>query len=221
MTTEKAIGHPPTQRDSSRSGAQTRQRVLEVARDLLQGRDDPEFLTVKRIAAAAGLSASAIYVHFESREALLVELALHEQSEHDARVSAALADVAEPLERIRRRLQANAEWATRNPGLFAVLWLGYRSPIAERFEHPSLLGEFGLGAFAEDVAAYFIDAGVAGDPVAEATVLWMNAFGFIAITLFLPDLPLASHRRVRDEYVDFQLRGLRALSPQAGGGDDA
>ncbi|WP_372056661.1 TetR family transcriptional regulator [Tistrella mobilis] len=50
----------------------TTARILEVTERLMATMDDPDRITVRRIAAAAGVAVSAINYHFGSREALMV-----------------------------------------------------------------------------------------------------------------------------------------------------
>jgi AcrR family transcriptional regulator len=63
-------------------GDRTRRRLLATAREIIE-RDGFGALTITSVAASAGVTRRAVYLHFESRGALLAELFDHVAGEED------------------------------------------------------------------------------------------------------------------------------------------
>jgi AcrR family transcriptional regulator len=89
------VPRSPAQNEALR--AATRERLLDAALALF-ARDGYAETTVRAIAARAGVAAGLLYAHFDGKEALLH--ALFERSMADVRRSFALADAADPRERL-------------------------------------------------------------------------------------------------------------------------
>ncbi|WP_395308685.1 TetR family transcriptional regulator [Mycobacterium sp. AMU20-3851] len=69
------MGSPVRKRNARGSGALLRAEILTAACELLDAADRESDLTLRGIACAAGISAPAIYAHFEHRDAILSAIA--------------------------------------------------------------------------------------------------------------------------------------------------
>ena len=89
--------------------------LLEAAADLLET-EGPDALSVRRIAAAAGVAPMGVYNHFESKSGI-VEALFIQGFERLGEAMVALAQIADPLEALLeggRRYRA-LPWPTRWP----------------------------------------------------------------------------------------------------------
>jgi AcrR family transcriptional regulator len=98
-----------------------RERILAVARELFS-RDGYDAVSMRKIADRLEYSPTAIYLHFEDKEALMRELcdrdflALAKEFE-------SLARVADPIERLRRIGLAYVEFGLRLPNHYRLLFM--------------------------------------------------------------------------------------------------
>ncbi|WP_433361466.1 TetR/AcrR family transcriptional regulator [Actinoplanes sp. CA-142083] len=77
--------------------------------------------STRDIAARAGLSPAALYVHYRTKELLLFDISRIGQAEALAALERAVAPVTEPVERIRTMVAHFAEWHARNHALARVI----------------------------------------------------------------------------------------------------
>jgi AcrR family transcriptional regulator len=101
--------------------ADARERILLATVALLNEEQDPERLTVRQIAARAGVAVGAINYHYQSRDRLLNEAVNTLMREEADRWSAAAeADEADPEARLRALLRQTALIGLRYPRLLEV-----------------------------------------------------------------------------------------------------
>src|SRR2546428_8801710 len=114
----------PSLERRQRERVQTRQKILDAARRMFVQRGY-EATTMRAIAAKIGYTPTAIYHHFEDKEALVAEL-----SALDFRAFAqALQDfgaVADPVERLRRTGRAYVAFGVANPMHYQFLFMTRR-----------------------------------------------------------------------------------------------
>lgn len=205
-----------TQRRKSRQRAATRALIVEAALALID-RDGMEAATLDAIAAELGLTKQGLYYHFESKEALLADIAMDDWSsvahEVDAATRAAptAADAIEALVRTyvdhyagrvqRFRLATQGAQLSREAAVLA------RSRLSEIWP----LNELFYGAterkLREGQAAGEVNPGL--DPRRLAFVAHLGAMGLLSMKLMVSavDDPL----KHRDEQVVAELcRALRA-----------
>jgi AcrR family transcriptional regulator len=107
------VNETKTQGPRKRSGQKTRgettrAEILEAGLEVLARRGFEAF-TVAELADDLGLSEGAIYYHFESRDVLLLEMALIEMSEHIERENACLRDAPGGAEALVALVRTNAD----------------------------------------------------------------------------------------------------------------
>lgn len=102
----------------------TRRRIQDVARDLFveQGY---EATTMRAIADRLEFTPTAIYHHFESKEALLHELCLADFSAL-AHAFQSIGRIEDPLERIERIGAAYVDFALENPMQYRFMFMAHR-----------------------------------------------------------------------------------------------
>jgi AcrR family transcriptional regulator len=189
----------------------TPERILEHARDLYVEAGMNGF-SMRKVAARAGITATAIYRHFDSKEALLMAV-VEAGFQRFGRYLLRGLEGRTPLERLERSGEGYLRFALEHPGYYRMMFLS--SP-----------GDFGFEALprrsAERTSPTFQmladrvrecqDSGAfgPGDPVTLAATIWTLSHGMVSLYLTghlraqLPDdesftaFFLASRRRLID-----------------------
>ena len=107
---------------SRREGDQLRTELLAAAARLAAGPRPVTIPSLRAVARACGVSAPAVYRHFDSQAALTRALLT---AEYDAFERVVLADDDEdrpPRERLRRLARAYVRWGLANPGMYQLLF---------------------------------------------------------------------------------------------------
>ncbi len=125
---------PGARRRGPSKGDRTSQAILDTAERLLAERD-LSAITIDELASGAGISRSAFYFHFESREAVLYLLA--DQVLRELFESAEVATSrrgGEPADAIRTAIAGNlAIWRKHGPVLRAAVRARETDPAMRRF----------------------------------------------------------------------------------------
>lgn len=123
MTTATPPKSPSSAR-RERQKAETRQRILDAARELFVS-DGVEATTMRAIAARIEYTPTAIYHHFKDKDALLEELCL---VDFLALASALqrIGRIEDPVERIRRMGMAYADFALDNQSQYRFMFMTVR-----------------------------------------------------------------------------------------------
>jgi AcrR family transcriptional regulator len=98
-----------------------RQTLLKAARHLF-AEEGLDAVSMRKIARAANCSATAIYLHFPDKQALVEELALTEFLDL-AQAFAPLAALPDPVERLRAMGRAYAAFALSRPDSYRFLFM--------------------------------------------------------------------------------------------------
>ncbi len=86
---------------------QTRQRLFTALATLMEERGF-DVISFAEIAAAAGVGRTAVYNHFPDKEALLLGYIQHETSKYVENLQRSIADINDPVERLRAYVRAQA-----------------------------------------------------------------------------------------------------------------
>jgi AcrR family transcriptional regulator len=190
-------------------GSATRERILEEARDLFVAGGMNGF-SMRKVAERVGVSATAIYRHFEGKETLLlavVEAGFELFTSYLLRARSG----ATAAERLERSGEAYLRFALDHPGYYRVMFMSSREDFGfERLPAQSVARQ--TGAFGQVVARVgeCQDAGLLrpGDPGELAVLLWSFSHG-------LASLYLGGHLRQRypdpEAFVRFFLQARRQL----------
>lgn len=155
--------------------AGTRDRIVDAAAHELAASGVPERLSLRGIARAAGISAMAIYHHFESLDDIVVEVKVRFYGElHRALVG----DREESRVPLRRLGVRYIEFALANPGKYTVL---FSTPV----QFDRLLGRASLELLEKEMA----DAG-SEEPRLDALNFWNALHG-------------AAHLRIMQAVIDW------------------
>ena len=163
--------------------SEQRDRILACACDLYL-EDGLEGFSMRKLARCLGVTAPALYRHFESKERVLHEV-VREAYERFSRHLYAALQGRTPLERFRLAGQGYLQFALENPRLYEVLFaapdhMGWES-MPEDLESQACA----VGQFWNDRVRECMDAGILekGDPHGTALTLWGHAHGLVKLYL--------------------------------------
>ena len=170
-------------------GDRLRRELIEVAAALFEHADGPDHVSMAAIAAEVGCTQPAIYMHFESKQALV--LAAYETRFRSFRTELLKAESREtsPLEALIARGHAYIRWGLENPAAYRMLFMHPTpQPVSGA---PDEIQEHTEASFQDQVDAVrrCIEVGVfpGGDAKTIATALWASTHGLVALKLAKPD----------------------------------
>ena len=206
--------NPPT-RTGTRTGTRTRTRtpsagmegaLLSSAADILES-EGPDGLSVRRIAAAAGVAPMGVYNHFESKFGI-VEALYIQGFGRLADAMAAMAQIDDPAEALLEGARAYRTLALAHPMAYQVMFL--RAVPGFEPSDPALTsctrGFDGLVDTVERASRAGVIA--PGSPPETAQMIWAGIHGWVSLELlglgFVED-----HDVWYDRLCEALLRGLR------------
>jgi AcrR family transcriptional regulator len=177
-------GNAGSQKRRTRARAETRQKILDAARDMFV-RNGYEATTMRAIADRIEYTPTAIYHHFRNKEALLTEL-----SQIDFRALATaftrIGQIADPVERLRRIGEAYVSFALEHPMQYQLMFMTPR-PDGVDLHKDIARGDPDQDAygFLRAACADAIDSGRLRaeftDPDELAQMLWSAKHGLLAL----------------------------------------
>lgn len=112
---------PSRKRNARGSGALLREEILLAATGLLDAADNDAEVTLRGIALAAGISAPAIYAHFEDRDAVMAGIVERSWRQAVAEIRDNAAEKTTPRDRLLRGCETYVAYAQRYPMRYAVM----------------------------------------------------------------------------------------------------
>ena len=198
-----------------RERSETRDKILDAARELFvtEGYDG---VSMRRVAEKIEYSPTAIYVHFANKEELFLELC-HSDYHRLAESFVKLAQIPDPVEKLRQIGRAYIEFGLKNPNHYRMMFMT---------AHPHLPGmveeEMGKGNPEEDAYEFLrmtveeaMRAGAFRDDLTDADMiaqtLWAASHGVVSLQIakcvdnWVPWCPV---ERRTDVMLDGMLSGL-------------
>lgn len=170
-----------------RERIETREKILDAARELFVA-EGYEGVSMREVAQKIEYSATALYVHFKDKEELFLELC-HSDFRRLAESFGKLAQIADPVERLRRIGYAYIEFGLKNPNHYRLMFMTVRPQVPDEANK-----DMGKGNPEED-AYEFLRLTVAQALVARrfreefldadllAQTLWAGTHGVISLQL--------------------------------------
>lgn len=216
MTTTKASA--PRARRQRGSGHELREVVIQVATDLLAEAGDVEGLTMRAVAAAAGVTPPSVYRHFPDKESLVRTVIGQRFAEFDDLLAGARADHHAPAERLRAIAQVYVRFGLEHPGHYRVLFSAVNAGphglgISTDTEHPAAASHRALVAAVAD-CLYDPDHTQA---LPLATELWASLHGVVDLRISKPELPWPEPFAL----VDTALVAVRNAAASPGSGQES
>lgn len=176
----------PSARRRARERAQVRDRILDAAREVF-ATEGYEAVTMRRVADMIEYTPPVIYQHFADKATLIEELC-RQDFRTFARSFQVLANVADPVERLRAMGLGYVEFALTHPHHYRVMFMStLPTSIAYGDLDPEAKGRPEMDAYAFLFQAAR-DAMAAGrfnveleDPTVVALVLWQTMHGIVSL----------------------------------------
>jgi AcrR family transcriptional regulator len=176
---ESATGRPAARRRNARGeGSRLREQLIEATVALLDAEGDAARLSVRAIAKAAGVSPTALYLHFPDRDALVSAAVDRGFEAFNAALLEAADAHTEPIARIRAMGVAYLRFSERQPELYTVIFSARRPLVSRSFgDEDGVERDQALDELMANVAAASPRAG-AGEASAVALALWAALHGY-------------------------------------------
>jgi AcrR family transcriptional regulator len=120
-----ALEPSPRANNARGQGEQLRDELLAAAADLMSTRHMVQIPSLRAVARAAGVSPTAVYLHFSSAAELAstaIATLLEDLTADVVSAEHAVAPGASALDRIVADAQATARWALRRPGAYQAMY---------------------------------------------------------------------------------------------------
>ncbi|HEX3321710.1 MAG TPA: TetR/AcrR family transcriptional regulator [Terriglobales bacterium] len=172
-----------------REKSEVREKILDAARELFI-REGYEGVSMRMVANKIEYSPTAIYGHFADKEDLFLQLC-HEDFLRLAGSFNQLAQIADPIERVRQLGTAYVEFGTKFPNHYRMMFM---TPHPRVIDTPEIEERMGKGNPEEDsyemlrqTVAEGIQAGAyrkdLTDPDLVAQTLWAGVHGVISLEI--------------------------------------
>jgi AcrR family transcriptional regulator len=155
--------------------------LLASAAEILEA-EGPEALSVRRIAAAAGVAPMGVYNHFESKNGIIEALFI-QGFERLREALTTIADIADPYEALREAGRRYRMLAQAHPMVYQLMFLR----TLPGYEPSDAALEVAGRAFDSLVAA--VERAMAADVIAEgpltetAQLIWASIHGWVSLEL--------------------------------------
>jgi AcrR family transcriptional regulator len=179
---------------------------------------DQAAVSIRAIADAVGVSPPSIYLHFADKDELIHAVCQQQFRRLDVLVDETLEDVADPVERLRRRGQAYVRFGVDHPEHYRIMLMGKSHFSAEDHDRGVLPEMPSFMALVQNVQDC-MDAGVFApdDPVVVGTVLWAAVHGMTSLQIAMPGFPVFHDAEsIVDRLLDVLARGLAPDPPARG-----
>jgi AcrR family transcriptional regulator len=175
-------------------GERLRTTLLEAATELIAESENPENVSVRAVTRRAGVSPTALYLHFENREELFRAVSEECFAElGEAMRAAGAAAGAAPRDQLIAIGHAYLRFARERPGHYAVLFQRHITPQPDDDEP-----KIGMDVF-DNLVDVVRRCGVADDDAFDSAVLlWMALHGRAAVASAMPGFPFPDE----DRYID-------------------
>lgn len=166
-------------------GTRLREEILDATITLVEELDDPWQLSLRAVARKVGITATSIYLHFESLDALLLA-AKHQmwQQFGEEMLTAAEASAGTPYDKVLAFGRAYVTFAREHPGAFRTLFTkAWKLPVDDGM---TFAGEAQFGLLADVLRKV---SGSAEEAHLRAVQLWCGIHGLVVLRQPMSQFP--------------------------------
>ncbi|MDA1259728.1 MAG: TetR/AcrR family transcriptional regulator [Planctomycetota bacterium] len=165
-------------RSVGRGGADLRRRLLDAARRQLV-QHGYVHLTMRRVAARVGVTATAIYLHFKDKDDLIHALIDEGMEALQLALEASDERAAPPRARLEGLCRAMIEFGVSNPEYYEIMFLLHPQRMSRYPTDKYRRARHNLERFADAVDPFVKK----GDPLMATHALWCLLHGIISLRL--------------------------------------
>lgn len=187
-------------RNQRGEGERLRSALLDAAAELLAESQDVEQLSVRAVTARAGVSPTALYLHFDDKMELTDAV--------KARCTKALAAVlreaeerheGDPVAQLRAMGMSYLRFAREQPGQYAILFHTRGHKDDEKVHSTGAAEDVGIGAECFNLLIGAVTRCLAkddeADPFEVSVALWLSLHGRATIRTSMPGFPLPDEQK--------------------------
>lgn len=202
----------PHARNPRGQGDRLRETLLDAATDLLADLQDVQALSVRAVTARAGVTPTALYLHFRDKEDLLDAVKDRCFGELRRYVTSGAPQQEDPRARLEAMGRAYLRFAAERPGYYRVLFhTAHGDPTAAPPEGPPAVVGPGWPPAAEQalddlisLVARCLPPNTPAEPV--ATMLWAGLHGYAGLRRSMREYPFPADedyvRRLLNAHLD-------------------
>src|SRR4026209_1292919 len=202
----------------TREREQTKSRILDAAREMFV-QDGLEAVTMREIAKRIEYSPTAIYLHFRDKKAVM-----NAACDHDflalAKKFGKIAEIADPLERLRAAGLAYADFALKHPNQYRLMFMTPHPP--PRPEESAIE----VGNRDQDAYAFVLWTAAAAiakgqlrpeldDPELVAQIVWAAIHGWVSLRMTKCNevwVDWRPNKRSIETVVEMTIRGIQSMA---------
>ena len=201
-----------------RERVETREKILDAARELFIAHGY-EGVSMRQIAQKIEYSPTALYVHFADKEQLFLELC-HGDYRRLAESFVRLANVPDPVERLRRIGRAYIDFGLRNPNHYRTMFMTAHPTVHDLEQQGKGNPEEDAYEFLRQTVGEALRAGAfrpeLNDADLIAQTLWAGVHGVISLQIAKCDdawVPWCAIEKRADLVIDGLMQGLLRKEP--------
>lgn len=191
-------------------GARLREDILEAASRLFFEQGGAEGMTMRAVAAAAGVSPPAVYLHFADKDELIFAVCQGLFTRLDEAVEGAADGIDDPIEAMKARGRAYVRFGLEHPDHYRVLFMQAPGNQPLHYGPEEVKASAAFGHLMNNVATLATDPRVRDDidPYELALDCWAFVHGLTSLLITKPDFGWPDADAMLDGHFDRMLSGL-------------
>ncbi len=191
-------------------GARLREDILDAASRLFFEQGGAEGMTMRAVAAAAGVSPPAVYLHFADKDELIFAVCQGLFTQLDEAVEAAAVGADDPIEAMKARGRAYVHFGLEHPDHYRVLFMQAPGSQPHHYTPEEVKASAAFGHLMANVAALAADPRIRDDvdPYELALDCWAYVHGLTSLLISKPDFGWPDPDAMLNRHFDRLLGGL-------------
>lgn len=184
----------------------TRDAILAAARAMVVV-DGPTSLSMRRLATQLGVTAPALYLHFDRKDAIVAAIVEEEFGRLIEQIEAAASTSDDAIAQIKAQSHAYVACAVANPALFAVMFANGSPWSGARSDTPLVVKSWEIASLPIQRA---IDQGRLREPdgLLAALTVWSAVHGVATLVVHGSGLTPPAEQRLVESVIDAVVDGL-------------
>jgi AcrR family transcriptional regulator len=191
-------------------GARLREDILDAASRLFFEQGGAEGMTMRAVAAAAGVSPPAVYLHFADKDELIFAVCQGLFTRLDVALESAAVGIDDPIEAMKARGRAYVRFGLEHPDHYRVLFMHPPEHHPHSYGPDEVKESAAFEHLVTNVATLQEDPRVRDDidPYELALDCWAFVHGLTSLLISLPDFGWPDPDVFLDRHFDRLLSGL-------------